>query len=55
MFTLNNIIDSFKSIAIVTNFSKNFLQTVKVTNSYWFAIEPTTNTIFLLTNNYSSH
>ena len=53
---LNNIIDSFKSIVKVTNFSTTFLEIVKVTNSYWFAFRPTTYIIFfLLTNNHSSH
>ena len=31
---LNNIIDSFKSTTIPTNFSTIFLQTVEVVNSY---------------------
>ena len=32
-----NIIDYFKSVVIVINFSITFLQTVKVENSFWFA------------------
>ena len=32
-----------------------FLQTVLVTNFYWFTCEPTTYIIFLLTNNHLSH
>ena len=34
LFLLKNIIDSFKSIFIVTKFSITFLQIVKVTNSF---------------------
>ena len=52
---LNNIIDSFKSIVISTNFSTTFLKTVKVANSYWLTFEPTIYIIFLLTNNHLRH
>ena len=47
-YLFKNIIDSFKSIVIFTNFSTIFLQTVMVANSYWFAFGPTTYIIFLL-------
>ena len=36
-FFLNNIIDSFKSNVILTNFFTIFLQTILVANSYWSA------------------
>ena len=52
---LNNIIDSFKSNTIVTNFSTTFLQTVEVVNFFWFTSRPTTYITFLLTNNHSLH
>ena len=48
LFPFNNIIDSFKSSVILTNFFITFLQTVLVANSYWFAYEHTTHIIFLL-------
>ena len=54
-FPLNNIIDSFKSNAILTNFFTKFLQIVLVANSYWFAHKPTTHIIFLLTSNHLLH
>ena len=54
-FLLNNIIDSFKSNVILTNFFTTFLQTVLVANSYWFTHRPTTHIIFLLTSNHLLH
>ena len=51
-FFLNNIIDSFKSNVILTNFFTIFLQTVLVANFYWFTHGPTTHIIFLLTSNH---
>ena len=54
-FFLNNIIDSFKSNVILTNFFITFLQTVLVTNSYWFTHGSTTHIIFLLTSNHLLH
>ena len=54
-FLLNNIIDSFKSNIILTNFFTTFLQTVLVANSYWFAHGPTIHIIFLLINNHLLH
>ena len=51
-FLLNNIIDSFKSNAILTNFFTIFLQTVLVANFYWFTHGPITHIIFLLTSNH---
>ena len=47
-FLLNNIIDSFKSNVILTNFFIIFLQIVFVANSYWFAHGPITYIIFFL-------
>ena len=41
---LNNIIDYFKSNSTTTK----FLQTVEVTNFYWFVPRPTTCIIFYL-------
>ena len=55
VFLLNNIINSFKSNTILTNFFTIFLQTVLVANSYWFAPGPITHIIFLLTSNHLSH
>ena len=40
---------------IVTYYFATFLQTIDVTNSYWFSFEPATNITFLLTNNHLSH
>ena len=40
---------------IVTYYFATFLQTIDMTNSYWFSFEPATNITFLLTNNHSSH
>ena len=55
-FPLNNIIDSFKSNAILTFFFfTTFLQIILVANSYWFAHEPSTHIIFLLTSNHLLH
>ena len=51
-FFLNNIIVSFKSNAILTNFFITFLQTILVTNSYWFLHGLTIYIIFLLTSNH---
>ena len=39
LFILNNIIDSFKSNTITTNFFTTFIQTVEVVNFYCFASE----------------
>ena len=50
--SLNNIIDSFKSNAILANFLTTFLQTVLVANSYWFVHRPTIHIIFLLISNH---
>ena len=55
VFPLNNIINSFKSNTILTNFFTIFLQTVLIANSYWFAHGPITHIIFLLTSNHLSH
>ena len=55
VFPLNNIINSFKSNTILTNFFTIFLQTVLVANFYWFAHRPTTHIIFLLTSNHLLH
>ena len=52
---LNNIIDSFKIYAIVTNSFTIFVQIVEIVNSYWFASRPTNYITFLLTNNHSPH
>jgi len=46
LYSPNNIIDSFKSNTIVTNFSTIFLQNVEIANSYWFISGPTTYIIF---------
>ena len=54
-FLLNNITNSFKSNVILTKFFTIFLQTVLVANSYWFAHEPITHIIFLLTSNHLLH
>ena len=54
LLPLNNIIDYFKSIVIITNFFTTFLQTIKVANSYWFTFELTIYITFLLTNNQKS-
>ena len=51
LYPSNNIIDSFRSNSIVTNFSTIFLQSVEIANSYWFVSELITYVIFLLTNN----
>ena len=48
LFPFNNIIDSFKSNAILTNFFITFLQTFLVANSYWFAYGHTIYIIFYL-------
>ena len=48
LFPFNNIIDSFKSNVILTNFFIAFLQTFLVANSYRFAYEYTTHIIFYL-------
>ena len=48
VFPLNNIINSFKSNTILTNFFTIFLQIVLVANSYWFAHGPITYIIFFL-------
>ena len=53
-FPLNNIIDSFKSNVVLTNFFTTFLQTILVANSYC-AHGPTTHIIFLLTSNHLLH
>ena len=46
---LNNIIESFKSNTITTNFSTIFLQIVEVINFYWFAFGLICNSsIFLI-------
>ena len=53
MFSLNNIIDSFKSNVILTNFYTTFLQTVLIANFYWFTYGPITYIIFFfLTSNH---
>ena len=48
LFPFNNIVDSFKSNVILTNFFITFLQTFLVANSYWFAYERITHIIFYL-------
>ena len=53
-FSLNNIIDSFKSNTILTNFFTIFLQTDLVANSYWYAYGLTTYITFLLTSKVCS-
>ena len=45
---LNNIIDSFKSNAIATNFSTTFLQIAEVIKIYWFVSWPITYINFYL-------
>ena len=55
VFLLNNIINSFKSNTILTNFFTIFLQTVLVANFYWFVHGLITHIIFLLTSNHLSH
>ena len=47
-YSLNNTIDSFKSIVIVTSFSTAFLQTVKVANSYWLVFGSSLTGFFYL-------
>ena len=48
---LNNAINSFESNVISTNVFTTFIQTIKVTNSYWFIHLHH----FLLINNHSTH
>ena len=45
---LNNIIDSFKSNTIATNFSTTFLQIAEVVKIYWFVSWPITYINFYL-------
>ena len=54
-FPLNTITDFFKSSPVLTNFFTTFLQIILEANSYWFAYEPTTHIIFLLTSNHLLH
>ena len=49
LYYLNNIINSFESNAIITNFFTIFLQPVEVTNSYWFACGHTNYITFYIT------
>ena len=44
-----------KSNATTTNYFTIFLQTVVMTNFYWFSLRPTNNITFLFANNHLSH
>ena len=45
---INNIIDSFKSNATLTNFFTTVLQTIELANSYGFASRPIIYIIFFI-------
>ena len=45
----------FMSNLTVINYFTTFLQTIDMTNSYWFSFQLIVNIIFSLTNNHLSH
>ena len=54
-YPLNNIINSFLSNTIVTNFSTTFLQIIEIANFYWFAYKTIIYITFLFTDNNLLH